>query len=87
MGAIFKFAGYLLAFVAGLYGFLICLSIVSHELGFLGAVIGFMLFLVMLTVAPFYALVAYRAWWPLIVCYGGMIGAYVLSAIAVAIDG
>lgn len=46
MGLIFKIPAFIVYFVAGLWGFLICLGIVIDNLGFIGGAIAFF-------VAPF----------------------------------
>lgn len=54
LGGVFMGAGFLVWFVAGLWGMFICLRILSIELGFIGAVFAFMLFPVTAAFAPWY---------------------------------
>ena len=53
--------------------------------GFDGVVIGFILLPVMFLAAPWYALVAWGHWFPLLIVYGGGILAAVLFGIGSAI--
>jgi len=86
MGLIFKVPAFIIYIVAGLWGFIICLGIVADALGFVGTVIAFVLFPVTFAAAPWYAALAYGNWFPLILVYGGGIGASVLYGIGAAID-
>lgn len=54
-------------------GFLVSLSIIEKAAGFWGSVVGVVLFPVTITIAPWYALFAWKTPWPLILNYGGMI--------------
>ena len=84
-GGIFKVLGYIVAVIFGLWGFIIELTILCQVAGFGGVVIGFMLFPVMFLAAPWYALVAWGNWFPLLIVYGGGILAAVLFGIGSAI--
>lgn len=86
MGLIFKIPAFLIYFVAGIWGFFICLGIVVDQLGFIGGAVAFVIFPVTLTFAPVYAALADSNWFPLILIYGGGVGASVLYAIGAAID-
>ncbi|MBW1976171.1 MAG: hypothetical protein JRI45_11540 [Deltaproteobacteria bacterium] len=87
MGAIFKIPAFVIYFVAGLWGFFICLRIVVDHLGFIGGMIAFFLFPATLAFAPWYEALANANWFPLILVYGGGIGASILYAIGSAMDG
>lgn len=71
LGMPFKILGAISAIVFGLWGMILTVGIVSDVAGFLGVCIGFILFPVMFVAAPWYALVAWGDWLPLLVCYGG----------------
>ncbi len=86
MGLIFKIPAFLIYSVAGIWGFFICLGIVVDQLGFIGGAVAFVIFPVTLTFAPVYAALADSHWFPLILIYGGGVGASVLYAIGAAID-
>ena len=87
MGAIFKIPAYIIYFVAGLWGFFICLGIVIDHLGFIGAVLAFFLAPITLGLAPWYEAIANSNWFPLLLVYGGGIAAAILHGIGSAIDG
>ena len=87
MGIIFKAPAYLIWCVAGLWGFFICFGIVQNTLGTVVAVISIFLAPFLLTLAPWYAGFALGEWFPLMLVYGGGIGATILFAIGAAIDG
>ena len=87
MGAIFKIPGFIVYFVAGLWGFFISLGIVVDHLGFIGGAIAFLLAPVTLAFAPWYEAIANSNWFPVMLVYGGGIGATILVAIGSAIDG
>ncbi|WP_303905988.1 hypothetical protein [Thiohalomonas denitrificans] len=87
MGAIFKIPGYIVYFVAGLWGFFISLGIVVDHLGFIGGAIAFFLAPVTLAFAPWYEAIANSNWFPMLLVYGGFIGATILVTIGSAIDG
>lgn len=87
MGSIFKIPAFIIYFVAGLWGFFICLGIVVDELGFIGGAIAFLLAPVTLAFAPWYEALANSNWFPIMLVYGGGIGASILYGIGSAIDG
>ncbi|MCD5402151.1 hypothetical protein LR013_06180 [candidate division NPL-UPA2 bacterium] len=87
MGLIFKIPAVIIYIVAGLWGFFICLGIVVDHLGFIGDAIAFFLFPVTLVFAPWYEALANSNWFPLMLVYGGGIGASILYGIGSAIDG
>jgi len=66
--------GVLIWVVAGLWGFFLELQIVNKIAGFWGLVIGFTILPITFFVAPFYALIAWGNWIPLVLIYGGGIG-------------
>ena len=87
MGAIFKIPAVIIYLVAGLWGFLISLGIVVDHLGFIGGVIAFFLAPATLALAPWYEALANSNWFPVMLVYGGGIGASILYAIGSAMDG
>ena len=84
-GGIFKVLGHIVFVIFGLWGFIIELTILYQVAGFDGVVIGFILLPVMFLAAPWYALVAWGHWFPLLIVYGGGILAAVLFGIGSAI--
>lgn len=86
MGLIFKIPAFIVYFVAGLWGFLICLGIVIDNLGFIGGAIAFFVAPFTLAFAPWYEAIANSNWFPLMLVYGGGIGASILYAIGSVID-
>ncbi len=64
----------------------IYLSIISHELGFIGGCIAFMFFPVALVFAPWYAVMKYSYWFPVFLIYGGGIAGSILFGIGSLID-
>lgn len=81
VGSLFKVTGIITYFVFGLWGFIISLSIVNAVAGFWGVVIGFFIFPITFVVAPWYALISWGTWHPLMIVYGGFIIATVLHSI------
>jgi hypothetical protein len=87
MGYIFKIPAFIIYAIAGIWGFFICFGIVVDHTGFIGGVIAFGLAPVALAFAPWYEAIANGNWFPLILIYGGGIGASVLYWIGALIDG
>jgi hypothetical protein len=87
MGVIFKIPAFIVYLVSGLWGLAICLEIVIENLGFIGGTIAFLLAPATLIFAPWYEGLANSTWFPLLLIYGGGIGATILYAIGSAIDG
>ena len=73
--------------ILGLWGLIIELSIVNQAAGFWGVVIGFFILPITFVAAPWYALVAWGNWFPLLIVYGGGIAAAVLFGIGSLIAG
>ena len=71
MKQILKLIGYLIFFISSLASLVIDFQIVVHEWGFTGAVISFLIFPVALIVVPFFALIKYSVWYPVLISYGG----------------
>jgi hypothetical protein len=67
--------------IFGLWGLILSLSIVNEAAGFWGFVVAFVLLPVTLAAAPWYALVHWGTWFPLLITYGGFILALVLQSI------
>jgi len=70
---VLNFTGFALLFVFALWGFVISLGIVNKVAGFWGVVVGLTVAPVTLAAAPWYALVAWGSWYPLLICYGGTV--------------
>ena len=71
LGQIFKGIGFGLWLIFGVWGLVLDLAIVKATLGLWGAVVGFVIAPVTFAAAPWYALVAWGNWFPLLICYGG----------------
>lgn len=71
IGRLVQGVGWLAWIGFGIWGFIIDLAIVNQVAGFWGLVIAFAIAPVTFVAAPFYALVAWGTWFPLLVCYGG----------------
>lgn len=85
LGGILKVLGGIAFAIFGLWGLIIELAIINQVAGFWGVVIGFILLPVMFVVAPWYALVEWGNWFPLLIVYGGGILAATLFGIGSAI--
>lgn len=70
---VFNVAGIILLLVFGFWGLVVSEGIVNKVAGFWGVVIGLTVAPVTLAAAPWYALVAWGSWSPLLICYGGTI--------------
>lgn len=81
MGGIIKGLGFISLFIFGIWGLLIDLSILYEVIGFWGIVIGIFVLPVTLIAAPWYALLAWGTWFPLIITYGGGLISYILIGI------
>jgi hypothetical protein len=86
MGALFKIPGGIVYFIGGLWGFFICLGIISDAIGFWGAAAAFILLPITVYLAPWYAALGKGNWFPLLVIYGSTFAAMILFAIGSAID-
>ncbi|MFH1597021.1 MAG: hypothetical protein ABIG94_11765 [Pseudomonadota bacterium] len=73
IGNVFMVLGGIIWAISGLWGLIISLKIVNYAAGFWGVIIGFFIFPVTFTAAPWYALVQWGTWFPLILNYGGLI--------------
>jgi hypothetical protein len=87
MGIVFKIPGFIVYFVAGLWGLVICLGIVYDNFGMIGSALSLLVFPATLTLAPWYEAIANSNWFPLLVVYGGGVLGAALVAIGTAIDG
>lgn len=87
IGVLVKGAGYVALAISGIWGFLLNLAIIGQAAGFWGFVAAFTIFPVTYIATPWYAGVALGNWFPLLVCYGGVIVAAILMAVGSAIAG
>ncbi len=87
LGIIFKGLGIVLWVIFGLISFIISLMIVNEVAGFLGVVIAFVFTPVMLAVVPWYALIAWGNFLPLLIIYGGGIFAGIVFYIGTVLSG
>jgi hypothetical protein len=87
MGLIFKIPGMIIYIIAGLWGLILCLGIISDNLGYIAGAIALLLLPATLTLAPWYEALANANWYPLVVVYGGGLTGSILFALGTAIDG
>jgi hypothetical protein len=87
IGGFLKVAGLVAWAIFGIWGFLLCLAIVSQAAGFWGVVVCFFVFPVTFVAVPWYAGVAWGNWFPLLICYGGEIVASILFAVGSTVAG
>jgi len=87
IGKVFMALGGIVWVVCGLLGFIISLAIVNNVAGFWGVVIGFAIAPVTFAAAPWYALVQWGNWFPLLINYGGGICGTLLWGIGSLING
>lgn len=71
LGKFIKIVGGIAFVILGLWGFFICLAIISKITGFWGLVVALFLAPVTFLAAPLYAGFAWGNWFPLILNYGG----------------
>lgn len=87
MGIIFKAPAILIYIVCGLWGLIICFGIVSNAFGQVVAMLSLLLAPALLGLAPWYAGISQGDWFPLLLTYGGTLGASVLFGLGSMIDG
>ena len=87
LGNLFKVAGFGLFAVCGIWGFFLCLAIISKATGFWGLLGALILGPVTFFAAPLYSGFAWGDWFPLLLNYGGGIGAMLLIGIGSALGG
>ena len=83
---IFKAPAVVIWVVCGFWGLFICYGIVSDNFGTIVAIISIVVAPFLLTLAPWYELIASGNWFPLALIYGGGVGASALFAIGATID-
>lgn len=80
IGSVLIFAGSIIFSVFVITGFYLDMAFVEGIAGFWGSVLACALFPLTHILVPWYALLAYGSWTPIIVCYGGvMIGVLVIA--------
>lgn len=72
--------------VTGIWGFILCLGIISKAAGFLGLLAALILTPITLFVAPLYAGFAWGDWFPLTLNYGGGLAAAALVGIGMKLN-
>ena len=86
-GSIFKVFGGIAFFIFGLWGLIFELAIVNQAAGFWGVVIGIFILPVTFVAAPWYAIVEWGNWFPLLIVYGGGIVSAIFFGIGSLIAG
>lgn len=84
LGGLIKVAGWIVFAVSGLWGFFLCMGIISKAAGFWGIIAALLLGPVTFVAAPLYAGFAWGDWFPLVLNYGGGIAAAALIGIGSA---
>ncbi len=87
IGGVFTVMGWITTAVFGIWGLIVCLSIVNRAAGFWGVVVGFVLLPVTFAAAPWYAVVASGDRFPVLLCYGGGIASAVFFGVGRGISG
>ena len=72
--------------VSGIWGVIVCFKIVLAVFGSMFAYIRLVFFPILFAIAPWYALLALGDWMPLLICYGGLLPAFIAWGIAGAIS-
>jgi hypothetical protein len=85
LGNIFEFSAFGVFAIAGIWGYFLCLWIITTATGFWGLVASLFLTPITFFAAPFYAGFAWGNWFPLSLEYGGGITAAILFGIGKAI--
>lgn len=86
VGSFLKGVGGVIWLVAGIWGFFLCLGIISDAAGFWGLVAGLFFAPITFAAAPLYAVFEYGDWFPLILNYGGSVVAIVFIGIGGAMS-
>ena len=87
LGNVIKVVGYIVFAVTGLWGFFICLAIISTAAGFWGIVAALILGPVTFIAAPLYAGFEWGNWFPFVLNYGGGIVSAILVGIGSKLSG
>ena len=87
LGLVFKALGIISIAIFGIWGFILCLAIIVKVAGFWGVVVSFFITPITFVATPWYALVAWGNWFPLSICYGGIIPASIFYYIGTLIAG
>lgn len=87
IGNLLKGVGIFVWVVAGIWGFFLCLGIISSVAGFWGIVAGLFLGPITFVAAPLYAGFEHGNWFPLILNYGGSLAAMALIGIGGVVGG
>ena len=86
LGNLMKVVGWIVLSVSGLWGFFLCLAIISKAAGFFGIVVALFIGPVTFVAAPLYAGFAWGNWFPFVLNYGGVIVAVILISIGEAMS-
>jgi len=87
LGSILSIVIPILMFGGGIISLIICIGIVREVFGPAVSFLSLIIFPVLLTVAPWYALVAWGNWFPLVVVYGMGITVTILFHISSRLTG
>jgi len=87
LGKLIKVVGWAVFAITGIWGFFLCLAMISKVAGFWGLVAALILGPVTFIAAPLYEGFTWGNWFPLILNYGGGLTATVLIGIGNAMSG
>lgn len=86
IGNLLRGVGMFVLIIAGIWGFFLCLAIISHAAGFWGLLAAIFLGPVTFIAAPLYAGFEHGDWFPLALNYGGSLVGIALVAIGNAMS-
>ena len=86
IGRLLKAAGWVIWTISGIWGLVLCLSIITKAAGFWGLFAAVALAPITFLVAPLYAGFAWGNWFPLLLTYGGGLVVGILQMIGGALD-
>lgn len=87
LGASFKLFGWAAIVLGGLWGFVLCLAIISKFVGFWGAVAAIVIGPITVLAGPVYAGFEWHNWFPLALNYGGGLAGMVFVGIGSWLSG
>ena len=87
LGKMLQVIGGIVFAITGLWGFFLCLAIITEAAGFWGLLVSLIVGPVTFIAAPLYAGFAWHNWFPLVLNYGGGIVAAVFFGIGSFLSG
>lgn len=81
IGVGFIVCAWLVYAACGILGFLVSCKIIAIEWGLCGLTLAFVIAPITFAAAPWYAALAHDNWYPVLLCYGGLVPFFVLFGI------